>query len=407
MATGGTGGHIYPAVATAKELLSRGHTALLLGQRGGMEERVAAAEGLEFVGVDAGKLARSGQGMADPRQLLRAAQGVAQARRVLAQRRPAAVVGYGGFASLPGILAAQTLGIPTILHEQNALLGLTQKLAVGRARAVGTSYTEVKGLDMGKASMVGMPVRENRLGRTEALSRLGLRDGLLTILVMGGSQGSLFLNENVPDILLEVFGPEGGQELVVGPRPAAQGLSDSGLTGSGLSPLSTSGTPLLDLHFGGAGVGAGQVVPKIQVLHSTGPRWIEEVAPRVAGLPWYKATGYVDAVAAWSAADLAITRAGTSTLAEAAFHGVPLVMVPLPESAENHQYHNAAQVQQAGAGRVVEQADVPGHLGAAVLECVQPEQLAIMREAAFTRAQPGAAARFADLIEHHLRSPQP
>lgn len=150
MATGGTGGHIYPAVATAKELMARGHAALLLGQRGGMEERVAAEQGLEFVGVDAGKLARSGQGLADPRQLLRAALGVVQARRVLVGRQPGAVVGYGGFASLPGILAAQSLGIPTVLHEQNALLGLTQKLAVGRAKAVGTSYQEVRGLDLQK-----------------------------------------------------------------------------------------------------------------------------------------------------------------------------------------------------------------------------------------------------------------
>ncbi|WP_135228909.1 undecaprenyldiphospho-muramoylpentapeptide beta-N-acetylglucosaminyltransferase [Deinococcus fonticola] len=359
MATGGTGGHIYPAVATAKELMARGHASLLLGQRGGMEERVAAEQGLEFVGVDAGKLARSGQGLADPRQLWRAALGVVQARRVLVGRQPGAVVGYGGFASLPGILAAQSLGIPTVLHEQNALLGLTQKLAVGRAKAVGTSYQEVRGLDLQKATLVGMPVRENRLERRQALQQLGLQDGPLTLLVMGGSQGSLFLNENVPGIL------------------------------EGLFP---------------GGVHGGQAV---QVLHQTGPRWIEQVTPSVAHLPWYHVSPFVDAVAAWSAAHLGITRAGTSTLAEAAFHGVPLIMVPLPESAENHQFHNAVSVQQAGAGCVVEQADVTGKLGQAVLECVQPGNLAAMREAARRRAQPGAAARFADLIEHHLRSPTP
>lgn len=350
MATGGTGGHIYPAVATAKELISRGHTALILGQRGGMEERVAAEQELEFVGVDAGKLARSGQGLADPRQLLRAAQGVVQARRVLSGKKPGAVVGYGGFASLPGILAAQSLGVPTVLHEQNALLGLTQKLAVGRAKAVGTSYKEVKGLEAGKATLVGMPVREQRMSRAEALQKLGLQDGKLTLLVMGGSQGSLFLNENVPAILEHAF----------------DGRND------------------------------------VQVLHQTGTRWIEQVKPTVAHLPWYHVTPFVDAVAAWAVADLGLTRAGTSTLAEAAFHGVPLVMVPLPESAENHQYHNAMQVQQAGAGVVVEQDGVAGKLAGTVLECVQPQRLALMREAARNRAQPGAAARFADLIERHL-----
>ncbi len=113
MATGGTGGHIYPAVATARELMARGHGALLLGQRGGMEERVAAEQGLPFHGVDAGKLARSGQGRPDPRELLRAVRGVAEARSFLREAQPGAVVGFGGFASLPGVLAAQSLGLPT------------------------------------------------------------------------------------------------------------------------------------------------------------------------------------------------------------------------------------------------------------------------------------------------------
>ncbi|GAA5533189.1 undecaprenyldiphospho-muramoylpentapeptide beta-N-acetylglucosaminyltransferase [Deinococcus aluminii] len=356
MATGGTGGHIYPAVATARELMARGHQAVLLGQRGGMEERVAAEQNLAFEGVDAGKLARSGQGRPDPRELLRAARGVAEARAFLKEAQPGAVVGFGGFASLPGVLAAQSLGLPTVLHEQNARLGLTQRLAAGRARAVGTAYPRVLGLPDSKATMVGMPVREERLPRAEALTRLGLRDGPLTLFIMGGSQGSLALNNAVPDILRGVFGTEGRSPE--GP---------------------------------------------VQVLHSTGPRWLEEVAPRVADLPWYHAAGYVDAVAAWSAADLAITRAGTGTLAEAAFHGVPLVMVPLPESAENHQFHNALSVQEAGAGRVVEQANVSGALGGAVLECAASGTRAAMREAALGRSPAGAAGRFADLVERYLR----
>lgn len=356
MATGGTGGHIYPAVATARELMARGHDALLLGQRGGMEERVAFETGLRFRGVDAGKLARSGQGRPDPRELLRAVRGVAEARAFLREMRPGAVVGYGGFASLPGVLAAQSLGIPTVLHEQNARLGLTQRLAAGRARAVGTAYPQVIGLPESKATLVGMPVREERLPRAEALTRLGLREGPLTLLVMGGSQGSLALNTAVPDILRGIFGAEG--HTPEGP---------------------------------------------VQVLHSTGPRWLAEVAPRVADLPWYKPVGYTDAVAAWSAADLAITRAGTGTLAEAAFHGVPLVMVPLPESAENHQLHNARQVQAAGAGRVVEQADMRETLGKAVLECAASGTRAAMREAALRRSPAGAAGRLADLVERHLR----
>ncbi|GHF34665.1 UDP-N-acetylglucosamine--N-acetylmuramyl-(pentapeptide) pyrophosphoryl-undecaprenol N-acetylglucosamine transferase [Deinococcus metalli] len=381
LATGGTGGHIYPAVATARALMARGHDTLLLGQRGGMEERVAAEQGLAFQGVEAGKLARSGQGRADPRELLRAGAGVFQARALLARLRPGGVVGFGGFASLPGVLAAQALGIPTVLHEQNARLGLTQRLAVRGARAVGTAYPEVVGLDPRKATLVGMPVREERLGRTEALSRLGLQDGPLTILVMGGSQGSLFLNNAVPDTLRNIFGGEGLVDHALGVM-----------------------TPRIDLDFGHTpgertpDLGAG-----VQVLHATGRRWLNDVAPRVREVDWYHVSGYVDAVAAWSAADLAITRGGTGTLAEAAYHGVPLVMVPLPESAENHQWHNAMTVQRAGAGRVVEQASVGEALGSAVLECAAAGTRIAMRAAALKRSQPGAAERFADLVERHLR----
>lgn len=382
MATGGTGGHIYPAVATAHELMERGHDAALLGQRGGMEEGVAAREGLAFYGVDAGKLARSGQGRPDPRELWRAAQGVAQARRTLARLRPGAVVGYGGFASLPGVLAAQSLGLPTVLHEQNARLGLTQRLAAGRARAVGTAYETVLGLRPDKATLVGMPVREARLDRRAALAALGLRDGPFTVLVMGGSQGSLFLNETVPGVLGALFGE-------AGEWPRAAG---------------TGGLPVFDLDLRQeTPSAAGQHSRAVQVIHSTGPRWLDHVRPAVEGRPWYHVSPYLDAVAAWSVADLAITRAGTGTLAEAAFHGVPLIMVPLPESAENHQLHNAQAVEAAGAGRVLEQREAAQRLGELVLECAAPGAHAALREAARRRARPGAAARFADLIEAELR----
>lgn len=356
LATGGTGGHIYPAVATAHELTRRGYTVTLLGQAGGMEERVASEAGLEFFGVTAGKFARSVSGL-DPRQALRAARGLAQARAFLKRTRPGVVVGYGGFASLPGVLAAQSLGLPTVLHEQNARLGLTQRLALRRSRAVGTAYPEVAGLSPEKATLVGMPVREEWLLRQEANARLGLQDGPLTIFVMGGSQGSVALNNAVPGVLREVLGE------------------------AGLSPDDG-----------------------VQVIHSTGPRWLGDVLPQVQGLEWYRAVGYLDSVAAWSAADLAITRAGTGTLAEAAFYGVPVVMVPLPGSAEDHQRFNARSVEASGAGRMVEQEAMGRSLGSVVLECLHKETRAAMQAAALRRTPQGAAARLADLAEAQFRA---
>lgn len=357
LATGGTGGHIYPAIATAQELLQRGHQVSVLGQLGGMEERVAAEQNLPFFGVEAGKLARSGQGRADPRQLLRAARGLAQARRTLQSLRPGVAVGYGGFASLPGVLAAQSLNIPTVLHEQNARLGLTQRLAVKRARAVGTAYEVVSGLEGHKAVLVGMPVREEKVTAALARAQLGLREGPLTVLIMGGSQGSLALNNALPELLRAAF---------------ANGESPEG-------PL--------------------------QVLHATGPRWLSDVQERVRDLPWYVTSGYVDAAAAWSAADLAITRAGTGTLAEAAFHGVPLITVPLPESAENHQLFNARAVEQAGAGLLIEQSALERDMARAVLECLKPERRAAMSKAALGRSPAGAAACLADLALEYASRP--
>ncbi len=356
LATGGTGGHIYPAVATAHELTRRGYAVTLLGQAGGMEERVAAEAGLEFFGVLAGKFARSASGL-DPRQAFRAARGLAQARSFLKKVRPGVVVGYGGFASLPGVLAAQSLGIPTVLHEQNARLGLTQRLALRRSKAVGTAYPEVAGLKPQKATLVGMPVREEWLLRQEATQKLGLQEGPLTVFVMGGSQGSVAMNSAVPGVLREVLG--------------AAGLSpDDG----------------------------------VQVIHSTGPRWIGEVLPQVQGLGWYKAVGYLDSVAAWSASDLAITRAGTGTLAEAAFYGVPVIMIPLPGSAEDHQRFNARSVAASGAGRMVEQDAMSRELGGVVLECLNRETRVSMQAAARGRSPQGAASRLADLAEAHWRS---
>ncbi|ULH15555.1 undecaprenyldiphospho-muramoylpentapeptide beta-N-acetylglucosaminyltransferase [Deinococcus sp. KNUC1210] len=356
LSTGGTGGHIYPAVATAQELSRRGYGVTLLGQKGGMEERIAAEQNLEFFGVSAGKFSRSVSGL-DPRQALKAARGLAQARGFLNRLKPGVVVGYGGFASLPGVLAAQSLGLPTVLHEQNARLGLTQRLALRRAQMVGTAYPQVAGLPPARAVMVGMPVREEWLLRQEAVQKLGLQEGPLTILVMGGSQGSVALNNTVPGILRELF------------------------SSAGLTPDDS-----------------------VQVLHSTGPRWLADVTPQVQTLAWYKPVSYVDSVAAWSVADLAITRAGTGTLAEAAFFGVPVIMVPLPSSAEDHQRFNARAVQEAGAGRMVEQDFVNRDLGAAVLECLKKETRASMQEAALRRSPQGAASRLADLAERHFRS---
>jgi UDP-N-acetylglucosamine--N-acetylmuramyl-(pentapeptide) pyrophosphoryl-undecaprenol N-acetylglucosamine transferase len=340
-------------VAVGRTLQERGFQSALIGRRGGLEEEIAIQENLTFYGVDAGKIDRQ-----RPRagELLLAWRGVMQARQVLREVQPALVIGFGGYASLPGTLAAQQLRIPTILHEQNARLGLTQRLAQRRAQLVTTSHLRVAGL-RGTPTWVGMPVREQRFPRELARSRLGLQAEPATILVMGGSQGSLTLNRRVPPVLLGLFGREGSHR-----------------------------------NLG------------IQVLHACGPRWLGEVVPAVARVPWYHPVAYTDATLAWSAADLAITRSGSSTLAEASYHGVPLVMIPLPSAAEGHQLANARAQEAAGAGVVVTESELAS-LGSAVLSSLSADTLAARRAAALTLSPAGAAARLADQVERLLGVP--
>jgi UDP-N-acetylglucosamine--N-acetylmuramyl-(pentapeptide) pyrophosphoryl-undecaprenol N-acetylglucosamine transferase len=374
LATGGTGGHIFPAVALARALEPLGFSCGILGGAGGMEERIAAQENLEFFGVRTGKLDRSSP---DPRAVLRALSGFADAAGIVSRIRPAVVIGFGGFASFPGCAAAVLRNVPLVLHEANARPGLVTKLLAGFARRVALAdETASKELPSNKSVWIGMPVREVRVPRVEALLELGLKPDQPLVLVMGGSQGSVKLNQLLPGIL------------------------ERALTGK-----------------------------NVQVLHQTGRGRLEEVAPVVAHLPWYHTAEFVDGPTAWSAASAGITRAGYSTIADAAFHGVPLVMVPLPSAAEDHQTKNARSVEARGAGLVVPQAlleseaatllkfasiaanlpdpgILPGPLETGILTCLQPERAPLMRASALASSPEGAAQRLAALVLDCIGSSQ-
>ncbi len=349
MASGGTGGHIYPALAVATAARDRGFAVTFLGQRGGLEQAAAAEAGLPFVGVAAGKWDRQ---RPSPMQALAAIGGTAEASRWAARNRPDAVVGFGGFASFPGCFAASLLGLPLFLYEGNAFPGRVVRWFAGRARLVLVTQAPAERY-LGRArriARVGFPVRETRVPRAEARRRLGLPEDAVVTLVMGGSQGSLALNRLLPNVYSDIAAP--GRHVV---------------------------------------------------LHSTGSRWLEEVRHRVEGITDYHAVDFVDATVAWSAADLAITRAGFSTLAEAAWHGVPVIAVPLPTSAEDHQRHNAAAVAASGAGYLVDQDD-PSGLTAAWHHLLDDGEREPASRAARVRATPGAAATVVDHLESELTS---
>ena len=313
LATGGTGGHVFPALALAQAATQRGHEVRFLGGRGGMEGPLVRDAGYTFVGVATGKFDRS---RPDPRAPFHALAGLAEARRALRAWRPDVVVGFGGFASFPGCAAAATMGVPLVLHETNAVPGLVTRWFARRAALVITCQAvTAAALPRARTRTLPFPVREVRAPRADARAALGLPHGALVTLVMGGSQGSLALNRAVPAAY---------RRLERSRREARE-------------------------HW---------------VLHASGSRWSDEVAATTADLPRYEVRGFVDATLAWSAADLALTRGGFGTLAEAAYHGVPLVVVPLPSASDDHQRHNAVALAEDGAGRWVTQGDDEGLLEA-------------------------------------------
>lgn len=303
LATGGSGGHVFPAVALARAARARGAEVLLLGSDDGIEAQLVGAAGLPFRGVPAGKFDRA---RPDPRAPFRALAGVLRARAELRRFGPDLVIGFGGFASFPGCAAAVLTRTPLVLHETNARPGLVTRAFANRARLVVVCQPEAGArLAHATSAVVPFPVREERTARSTARQALGVPEGAVLTLVMGGSQGSLALNRSLPRLAADVAARD----------------------------------------------------PRSWVLHASGPRWLEEVRAAVAGQERYRVEGFVDASLAWSAADLAITRGGFGTLAEAAYHAVPLVVIPLPTAADDHQRHNAEALARAGAGVWVRQGD--------------------------------------------------
>ncbi|MEN2982207.1 MAG: glycosyltransferase [Thermus sp.] len=333
---GGTGGHLFPALAVAEELRRRGHEVFYLGAEGGLEARLLPQTPLPHALVPAGKLDRSALRPGEAWRLLKGLKGAA---RVLRERPPKAVLSTGGYAGFPAAFLAELKGLPVLLHEQNAKLGLALRLLAPLARGLALSVP----LDLPpwlarKARRTGYPVREVRYPQAEAKRRLGFDPGKPLLLVLGGSQGSLELNQRLPPLL---------------------------------KPL---GLP---------------------VLHQVGERWTERFRFLEEGA--YRIAGFVDAPLAMSAADLLLARAGAGTLAEAAFHRLPALLFPLPPGLDGGaQLANARAYQRAGAAelgaypRLREQ--VEGLLA-------RPEPY---REAMARLSPEGAAGRIADWLEEFL-----
>ena len=308
LAAGGTGGHMIPAHALAAELKSRKHGVLLI-----TDERGARFPGLfKDVPVHILPAGRLGGG---PIGWLKAAgavvKGRGEAKRLYREHRPDAVVGFGGYPAFPSLLAASAMHIPTVLHEQNAVMGRVNRLLAGDAEAIGTAYDQVDRLKAryaDKTVLIGNPVREE-------IARLGELPfppfdeiAPLKILVTGGSQGASILSNVVP---------------------------------------------------AGLGMLAPQLRRRLQVVQQCRPEDIERVRAQYAelGIPAELMTYIEDMDAKLADCHLMIGRAGASTVAELTAAGRPAILIPFAAATDDHQTANAREMVKAGGARAIQEAD--------------------------------------------------
>ncbi|NTV11867.1 MAG: undecaprenyldiphospho-muramoylpentapeptide beta-N-acetylglucosaminyltransferase [Zoogloea sp.] len=340
---GGTGGHIYPGLAVAEELRARGWRIVWMGNPDGMEARIVPPKGIEMAWVRFSALRGKGllRKLLLPLNLLRGfGQALAQLRRV----KPDVVIGMGGYVTFPGGMMAALLGRPLVVHEQNSVAGLANRVLAGVADRVVTGFPGV----LAKGEWAGNPVRGDIAAVAAPEERFAGRTGPLRLLVVGGSLGAAALNDAVPKALALL--------------PAEQ------------RPLVThqAGVKQIDAlraAYAAAGV-EGELLP-----------FIDDMAARYAN------------------ADLVICRAGALTVAELAAAGVASVLVPFPHAVDDHQTGNARFLSDAGAALLLPQTELTPQRLAALLQENDREQLLAMARKARALARPDATARVAALCE--------
>ena len=343
---GGTGGHVFPALATARVLRRRGFDIVWLGTQRGIEARLVPAEGIPVEWLSVGGLRGKGVVtlLAAPFRLVRA---ILQAIDALRRHRPAVVLGAGGFASGPGGIAAWLLRRPLVVHEQNAIAGLTNRVLARLADRVLEGFPGSFGPRI-RAERVGNPVRPEIAAIAAPEQRYAGREGRARLLVFGGSQGSARLNAVVPAAIAELPGT--------------------------LRP---------------------------DVLHQTGSAGLDETtaAYRSRGLDADVRAFVDDMAGAYGWADLAVCRSGALTVAELAAAGVPAILVPFPAAVDDHQTRNASYAVEAGAAVLMPEATLtPLSLAAKLRELIEAgrPRLLAMAQAARRTAITDADERLAD-----------
>jgi UDP-N-acetylglucosamine--N-acetylmuramyl-(pentapeptide) pyrophosphoryl-undecaprenol N-acetylglucosamine transferase len=352
LAAGGTGGHMVPAAALAVELIERGHHVALVSDDRGVRFP-GLFEDIETHVLPAGRL--GGGPLGYVRAGGRILAGRSMAKRLYKDLQPSAVIGFGGYPALPALLAAFSAGIPTIIHEQNAVLGRVNRFVAGKVDAIATSYDEVERLKPGwkaKTHLVGNPVREAVLNLRNRPYPLLEEDGIFRVLVTGGSQGATVLSQVVPD-----------------------------------------GLALLPVHFR----------RRLQVTHQARVEDIESVRAKYQnhGIPADLATYIADMPEALAWAHIVIARAGASTIAELTAAGRPAILVPLPSATDDHQTVNAREITAAGGARTIAQRAFTATELAKQIQKLGLDTVGLENAAARARSvgRPNAARDLADLVE--------
>ena len=346
VAAGGTGGHMVPADVLASVMMARGWSVSLLSDSRGL-----AYPGL-FDGVGRHVIPAASLGGGNPLHWMRGLwsnwAGRRVARGIYRKKRPAAVVGFGGYPALPALLAAFAEDIPTAVHDSNAVLGRVNRLLASRVGLIATAFPDVQRLDpkyAAKTALVGNPVRADIVAlRDQPFPS----DDSFNLLVVGGSQGATILSKIVPEAVT-------------------------------------------------------RLKTKVSVVQQCRPEDLDAARSiyQAAGIEARLTTFIADMAGEIARAHVVISRSGASTVSELAVAGRPSILVPLPTAMDNHQIYNTRELVAAGGAVVIEQSQFTAEVVAAQLSAWTANRPALKQAAAAARAtgRPDAAMRFADLVE--------
>lgn len=357
VAGGGTGGHIYPAIAIAREYLARDaeRRAVFVGTERGLEKTIVPKAGFPLEFIDVGGLKGKG-GLDLVRNVLRVPKGFVQAWKLIGKHKPSVVLGVGGYSSGPVLLAARMRGVPTIVHEANAFPGLANRTLARLVTTVAVAFEEAGPRMKRKDSVVtGNPIRkeffETGTTRNQQPATSNKR-----LVLFGGSQGSRILNDTMTGALLFLARQK----------------------------------------------------DTLEIVHQTGPNELEKVRAAYQQSAFTKArvVPYLDPIVdEIASADVVVCRAGAMTLGELAAVGRGAILVPFAAATNNHQELNARVVERAGGAVVITENELsPERLAAAITDVLaDPERAARMGAAAKTLAMPQATKTIVDLVERIQR----